>query len=328
MLGTLIRRLRLERGISLGALADDAGVAPEMLEALEAERVELIDDSEEFLRIIDRLEVRQAFTFGQLLDANQPRRFRAYNVGLMKSGTSSIAGIFGDYRTRHEFMLLKTSNEYGRYCHGTISRDEFREFLRHRDVSGALEMDSTSWSFEYVDFLVDEYPDALFIFTFRDCYSWLNSVIDFILWSERIEFTGRLRGRLGIPFDLARGDAASRDKLVPTMASLAEGFLRLWREANEKVLQAVPPERLLIVRTHEISKSLGRMAEFIGVPADTLIQRRSHLFKTPVKRRILHTMEFDRLNAFCDQHCGPLMRRHFPELNLKEYLAQTSSAKP
>ena len=58
------------------------------------------------------------------------RRFRAYNVGIAKSGTTSIAGIFSQYRAAHEFMFPETTKAISDYKTGLISKEEFIGFMR------------------------------------------------------------------------------------------------------------------------------------------------------------------------------------------------------
>jgi len=41
--------------------------------------------------------------------SDQPKRFRIFTLGLPKTGTTSLATIFENYRSGHEFMFGLTS---------------------------------------------------------------------------------------------------------------------------------------------------------------------------------------------------------------------------
>ncbi len=53
------------------------------------------------------------------------------------------------------------------------------------------------------------------------------------------------------------------------MASVSS-YLRWWVAWNESVLRAVPPDRLLVVRTEDLDGSAAVLARFAGVPESTV----------------------------------------------------------
>ena len=50
-----------------------------------------------------------------------------------------------------------------------------------RDHALALEVDSSALNFDLLDLLLSEFPDARYLLTIRDCYSWCNSVFNHTL---------------------------------------------------------------------------------------------------------------------------------------------------
>jgi hypothetical protein len=48
-------------------------------------------------------------------------------------------------------------------------------------------------------------------------------------------------------------------------------------------MSIVPRDRLLVVRTQDIRDDISRLAQFMGVPAETLDAGRSHEFKAEAK---------------------------------------------
>ena len=78
------------------------------------------------------------------------------------------------------------------------------------------------------------------------------------------------------------------------------------------MLDAVPPERLLIVRTEEIGDRLDDLAAFVGVPAETLDPEQAHGFKARAKFGLLDEIDPDHLQGRIDELCGPVLARLFP----------------
>jgi len=247
------------------------------------------------------------------------RRFRAFNVGIAKSGTTSVAGIFSNYRAGHEFMFPETTKAISDYRTGVISKKEFIGFLRDRDQKGNLEMDSASFNFMYIDILAEMYPDAKFIATIRDCYSWLDSALNMFLVLDipdwMIDYGSRSFG-----VHITREMFGSRQDLLRALPGILDGILGYWAYGMQFILDNLPEERSLVIKTEEISNSLDKTASFLGIPESTLVREKSHLFKATKKFNILHDMDLNLLKEKFEEHCGPLMERYFPDRSLEAFL--------
>jgi hypothetical protein len=272
-----------------------------------------------------RLAVKETEAGEMKEESEIPRRFQAYNVGIVKTGSTSMAGIFERYRSAHEFMSRESAEAIGRHASGEISREALTDFVRRRDALGTLELDSASFSHSYADILVDEFPSAVFIVTIRDCYSWLDSLLNMLpsiapyMPDWVVEYGQKVNaGRLP-PAVLA-----SRETLLQHLPELVESGLRLWSGANERLLRVLPLDRTLIVRTNEISCNLDRIADFVGVPATTLSPERSHLFPAREKLGLLHEVEFQFLEERFTYYCRDLMREMFPGYSLRDFLTESA----
>ena len=252
---------------------------------------------------------------------NAPRTFRAYNVGIAKTGSTSMAGIFGRYRSAHEFMFEESTKTIVQYTTGVLAREALREFVLRRDRLGNLEMDSASFSFSYADILVELFPTALFILTIRDCYSWLDSLLNMILLigprmpAWMLEYGQKVNG-----YSFTASMVEPRDTLIRHLPDLIESSLRYWSTANELLLKRLPPERTLILRTDRISTSIDRIACFVGVPETTLLAEQSHLFHAQRKFALLHQVEYGFLADRFDHYCRNLMSEYFPSYSLRDFL--------
>jgi len=149
----------------------------------------------------------------------KPRRFHVFGVGLPKSGTHSIARLFGiRYRSDHEPRAPMTNVMLVRWIEGSLTDGAFADFLRARDVRLNLEMEANHPLHHCTPLLVDLFPEARFILTIRDCYSWPNSEIN-----QQLELRDSFPwGRL----QQLRYEAASTCLIRKMPGSLHMGFIQ------------------------------------------------------------------------------------------------------
>ena len=233
------------------------------------------------------------------------RQFQAYNVGLPKTGTSSIWALFGHYRSGNEFMERETVMQIVSWHDGTLSDTAFRAYLLQRDQEGGLEMDAASFNHLYLDLLVEMFPQAKFICTIREPYTWMNSYCKMLLRYRRLFATQNVAppqwmtdyGR--ILFGTFTWDAfTSLDALQSQLATLADGFVRHWGEAHRRIFALLPRDRSLVLRTHELSAQLDALAQFVGVPRQTLTAMH-HRNANPDQSNVLQELDL----AFFQERC-------------------------
>lgn len=265
---------------------------------------------------------------GAVVGRPRERRFRAFNVGMAKTGTQSVAGIFSNYRSLHELLFADTVETVARRARGELVEDEFRAFIRWRDQLTRLDVDSSSYNCFYVDVLAEEFPDAKFIFVIRDCWSWLDSLLNMVLrlgptmtdWM--FEHCRTLLGP-----ELLRDLATREDECRRRLPALVTHGLRYWSEANRFVLRALPMERSLIVRTNELSDSIPRLAALVGVPPETLRADHSHLHRASRKYHLLLDVDRGILEARHRESCANLMDTYFPGVTLDRSLERSARSR-
>lgn len=320
MLGNRIQYLRERQGLLCHELAERADLDPGELARIEQKNVEELPIPV-LLRISGNLRLTKSFDFVSLMQLNGvSREFQAYVVGLPKTGTASLVGIFNNYRSAHEFLQRETHPTIIQYKHNRISEDAFIEFIRKRDVMGCLEMDSAHFNRHYIDILAKEYPEAKFICLIRDCFSWLSSYINFVTHPYREALQSQELGN-GLPFDLPRGTSKAKDDLIRNFRSYMDVPLSFWSFENKAMFEKLPPDRSMIIRTYDISSKIEGLARFINIPTETLLKERSHLNRSPYRVKILSHYDQDFLETKFQEHCADLMSVFFPDYSLKDYLA-------
>lgn len=243
-------------------------------------------------------------------------RLQAYVVGLPKTGSTSMATIFGNYRSGHEWKLVELLGPALARRRGVIDDREFTEATGRRLIPASLEMDSATCHHLYTDFLLQRFPKAIFFHTIRDVLSWTTSLLDMVLRK-------RLAGRL-IPVtypaqvedyfrfltdgscpSLPDDDSDDRASMVPLM--------RYWAMHMREMAALLPADRSLCVRVRDIGDRLPEIAEFAGVPLATLRHDLSHVNRARLKFDRFQAFNSPELRAAYDELCADIMADQFPQ---------------
>lgn len=243
-------------------------------------------------------------------------RFQAYVVGLPKTGSTSLATIFGNYRSGHEWQLMELLAPALARRKGELSDEDFLLATGKRLLPVSLEMDSTTCHHLYTDLLLARFPHAVFLHTVRDVRSWATSLLDMTLRKRlagriiKIEYTASglayFRLMTGGAYDFDPGYSGDdRTSLIPLM--------RYWAAHMGEMSRLLPAERSLRLRARDIRNSLPEIARLTGVPVATLRADLAHANQAPLR--------FDRFSAFdCaelreayNEYCAEIMADIFPE---------------
>ncbi|MDE2890097.1 MAG: hypothetical protein OXR72_17995 [Gemmatimonadota bacterium] len=241
-----------------------------------------------------------------------PVRVKAFCVGQAKSGTASLVGLLtGCYRAAHEperpellDMILRESN-------GEVTAEEFREFLLARDARLNLEYD-VSWVNQFViGHLLEVFPASKFIVLIRDCYSWLQSavghlvsrempgeILDFLPWWTKPE-----------RYPHSDHDRALAERGLDSVAA----FLNTWNEHVDRC-HSIPPDRRLVIRTHELARAHRPLADFLQIPVDALDAGSGCQNRSTWHERIESLVDPSYIADMVQSICAENMARHFPEI--------------
>lgn len=241
----------------------------------------------------------------------RPRRIHAYNLGAGRTGTTAVTEIFTEsFRTGHEAHAPETVALIARYKSGTLSDEEIRERLLERDRRWRLEFESSPFLAPFAKHLADLFPEARFLLTVRPPKEWLRSNVDKCINSRRSQLSVNAEHFLqlrdlnyGPPPDEYRGPESVLERY--NLHSLS-GFLAYWARHYENVLQAIPEERLLVLRTRDLNQSVSRIAAFLEIPDDDL--------KEPPKKNVsserhdlLAEVDETYIDKLIDRHCGTIV---------------------
>ena len=250
---------------------------------------------------------------------NSPRTFHAYNVGLPRSGCSSIMALFGNYRSVAEYKEQESVELITAWKDAWINEDTLRRYILYRHRVGQLEMDTASFNHFYLHILLQEFPRARFVFTVRECYSWVNSFLKMISrWKKHFLDIGQDMpdwmlnyGRILFgEYDWTWFN--SYQNLQENLDPLVEMFIKSWADYNLRVLNMLPPDRSMILRTSEISSSQERLARFVGISADSITDQH-HINIAPDSEDLLRDYPRSTFDSLCFQYGQQVLERVFPE---------------
>ena len=250
-----------------------------------------------------------------VLGADRVRRARVYSVGTGKSGTHSIASMFSKtVRAAHEPEAIPLMEQFAAWKTGRLNKAQFTEWLRARDRRLALEVDSSTLNRDILDILIAEFPNARFVLTIRDCYSWCNSQVNHnIRFRQEMHPLWMEMGKWRMPPQPFQ-HAPEEGVLTELGLRSLDFYFSYWSWHNTGVLEQVPPDRLLVVRTDEIGTRAYEIAEFAGLPRRVVRVDQSHGYRNPAKKQILQQIDSGFIQAKVERHCRPLMQRFFPEI--------------
>jgi hypothetical protein len=219
-----------------------------------------------------------------------------------------VSRLFANYRSAHEAHPDETRRIIRGKQEGTLSREEVLDKLKRRNREWRLEAEAAHFLIHLVDDLVELHPDAKFICTVREPMSWLRSIID--------QDINKPRYRIPVPWrkihDLAFGrppvEHPSHEQALGEyeLRSLNQ-YLNYWAWHNERLLETVPTDRCLFVRTVCLSDRVADIADFVDMSVSYL--DRSHSNKASEKHGVLSQIDRGYVCEKIRECCGQVADR-------------------
>ncbi len=195
---------------------------------------------------------------------------------------------------------------------GQLTTAELADFVRKRDRRLYLDVDSSQMNVYLLAILVKEFEDAKFLLTIRDCYSWLNSFINYCLISDMSEIWLKYRT---LRFGSRECVFSPQERILQERGLYPlKGYLSYWTYHNQRVLDLVPHARLIVVKTRDITSHAYRIAEFAGLPARSVWIEASHASRTSRDYGMINQLDAEYLDSQMKLYCADLMRQFYPKI--------------
>jgi len=245
-----------------------------------------------------------------------PRELHAFGVGLPKTGTVSLANLLrANYRASHEpetWILTHVLQSATLGAKRQIAVEDRIAILQARDHLLNLNLESNFVLGLVIDSLYAAFPNAKYILTIRDCYSWINSEINQqYVTGPRQPWSFLADYRYGPQRHYRPEDACLQEHNLYPVAS----YFSYWAAHIRAVRDTVPTDQLLIVRTEDLSYRTHDIADFLGIPHESLNLERSHSHQRHEKplniRQLVGSAFLERQASF---FCGDLMEEYYDSL--------------
>ena len=92
-------------------------------------------------------------------------------------------------------------------------------------------------------------------------------------------------------------------------------YVNAWNQHVKTCTRVIPPERRLILRTHELKQSHQRIAEFLQVPPESLDAQNGHVNQGTWTGRLDSLVDASYLSEVVNSIRDDSMARYFPEVS-------------
>jgi hypothetical protein len=197
---------------------------------------------------------------------------------------------------------------------GLITDEEKTRYLFTRDTRLFLEVEAAAFNRRNITQFAGLFPEAKFLVTVRDPYTYTDSVINHLL-NHSVALEGDRRGLVGkVMGDEQFSHAPEENELEQLNLHTLDGYLTNYANSTADILRSTAPDRRLVVRTDRIRESVESIAEFLGISSDLLDVSESHAFKAKGKFGVLSRMDPEFVDAKVQEHCLEIMNDFFPEI--------------
>jgi hypothetical protein len=224
-------------------------------------------------------------------------------IGLPRTGTASMAAILESLKSGHEFMFEEASQYINLVRDGCCTRSELVNFLKFRQKCGQLRIDSATFHHHYIDVLYDCFSQSKYILLFRDCASWLDSMITMIITSGpyipnwMVSYGINLIGRTVNPSDLR-----SPKIILQKIPQIIEPLILYWYRSYTKLFSFFNLKESLVIYTNKISKSFGLISSYLEVPTSLLLSEKCHANFTTLRIEWKEMVNFDHVHQQCQNY--------------------------
>lgn len=217
-----------------------------------------------------------------------------------------------EFRAAHEPDRPELLDAVVAFDEGHLTAREFDGYLLERDTRLQLEFDSSWANYFIMDRLSTLFPEARFIQLIRDCYTWLESIINHLIVRTIPEDVQSILDWWFEPskYPYTESDHGLQEAGVYSL----DCFVTRWSIHAEGPAKAIPPDRLITIRTPEIRSSARRLADFLNVSIDQIDTTKSHRNVGEKVQPLLSLVAKDYLDDTVARICKDSMNKYFPEI--------------
>jgi len=240
----------------------------------------------------------------------RPKHCQVYGIGSPKTGTHSLVSMFSrHFRTLHEAEVREEIGLLSRHLRGECTSGEIQRWFIERDQRLWLDCDVSHLHGYFADDIARALPEAKFILTIREPYSWLDSAFNQTLGRPPNALWEGIRRQVNGAYPETFPE---QENTLQALGLYPIGhLLNRWAERIDHVTRAIPAERLLIIKTGELKQSANAIADFCGLDVHMLVAEQGHQFTAAKKAGVLDNIDKNYVDALIQQRCGEILRQYF-----------------
>jgi hypothetical protein len=188
---------------------------------------------------------------------------------------------------------------------GRLADTQIRRRLEYLDNERRLECESAYYLAHVSRHLAEIWPDALFIATVRDPLPWLRSIVNQCINNPRETMREEYKALRDLCFGPIPDSYSPQEEILKKHGlHEVEGYLSYWAFHYRTILDSLPRERTLFLKTEAISQSASRIASFAGVSTKSLCHEESHSHKTKCRHGLVDSIDSSYLIPMIYDTCG------------------------
>ena len=241
------------------------------------------------------------------------RRIHVYGVGAPRTGTLSLSKMFtpkykSDHEPNYQNIIPIVAQKHGvkkRYTRRRIKEELNRE---------RLEVHVSHILVYVLEEIKNEFSNCKFICTYRKPKRWITSMLNrrikYPLKNMTKQHPGRMwkiwrRISLGVPYKESK-------KLPKNKLHSARKYLKYWSWHYRSVINKIPKERLLVIKTDNLSKSRKEVSKFLGIEKKELSKpKKNHETKNKIKLKSVFDEEKveEKIEKYCKSTIEKMEKR-------------------
>ena len=217
-----------------------------------------------------------------------------------KAGSMTLADAFSPtFRTAHESGIRRLLAYQAKHLRGDMTRDEEVALLVGRDAEVDAEVDAATSLWFWREAVVEAFPNAHFVMSFREPESWSRSLaMQLIRYSASDDESVRAGfAVVALRLLMTVDSAVETNDVGQEFATLASDY---WlRAATEQLL--FPADRGTYIDMHQMQHGLVRLEQRLELPPGT-VNVNAHSHSRPAEQRIPKVLDVALRDAFGSEH--------------------------
>ncbi len=221
---------------------------------------------------------------GASVESFKTLNHKVYYIGLPKTGSSSIYAMLYNFGPNHEFMFAEAMNTIWMRTKENLPDEAWHDFINSRNHANEFKPDISTFNHYFIPSLSNTEQNVKYIYSFRDCKSWINSFVNFTAYQLAVlpsEIWHEMYVDLLFEKTILKPEFGNIERVIEKANLFIPKLINYWINQNNKILDFIADKDVLLLRTNEISSNVLNLAAFLEVDTSLIDAKRTHENKGP-----------------------------------------------